>query len=247
MIVPADCCDSGAHQSVSSSAIRIDGVANCVGSQLYKGGSRANQMISCCSSYLTKGDQEVEKEGKAEFKVFGKTRTISGFNKPTAKPSSRKPESTHSSAKTSTDSCPSGGRVKRAPIRNRPCRDKFECGANSVAPDENNPAAEFHVNKSVSPRGSLLSLSMLASASKTLSRRLHHLDSEPVIPLFERVDASQLRRETSSSSVGRLKKPTLISVSVETATRSDTHSHAIITHQSRPRVSNAMGTSVRSI
>ena len=62
----------------------------------------------------------VEKEGKAEFKVFGKKHTLS-FNKPTEKPSKTRPsESSHTSAKTSSDSCPGpGGLEKRMP---RPCR-----------------------------------------------------------------------------------------------------------------------------
>ncbi len=58
----------------------------------------------------------VEKEGKAEFKVFGKKHTLS-LNRPTDKPSStRPPESSHSKAKTSSDSCPAPAKaVKRMP------------------------------------------------------------------------------------------------------------------------------------
>ncbi|KAI5244028.1 glycoside hydrolase [Aureobasidium subglaciale] len=49
----------------------------------------------------------IEKEGKAEFKVFGKKHTLS-FDKPTKKPSeTRPPTSSHDSPKTKTDdSCP---------------------------------------------------------------------------------------------------------------------------------------------
>lgn len=64
--------------------------------------------------------KDVEKAGKAEFKVFGKTRTIDGFTKPTEKPTSRPSESSHSSAKTSDDGCGTGANAKRAPVRN--CR-----------------------------------------------------------------------------------------------------------------------------
>jgi chitinase len=45
----------------------------------------------------------VEKEGKAEFKVFGKEHTLS-WDKPTQKPTSRKPESTHTSASIKSES-----------------------------------------------------------------------------------------------------------------------------------------------
>lgn len=44
----------------------------------------------------------VEKEGKAEFKVFGKKESLS-WSKPTQKPTTRKPESTHTSASTKSD------------------------------------------------------------------------------------------------------------------------------------------------
>ncbi|KAL8788604.1 MAG: hypothetical protein Q9195_007199 [Heterodermia aff. obscurata] len=55
----------------------------------------------------------IEKEGKAEFKVFGKKHTLS-FDKPTEKPRTRPPQSSHSSPKTSsTSSCAAGN--KRAP------------------------------------------------------------------------------------------------------------------------------------
>ena len=56
----------------------------------------------------------IEKEGKAEFKVFGKEKTLS-LNKPTEKPSeTRPPENSHTSPKTSsTQSCTDG--KKRAP------------------------------------------------------------------------------------------------------------------------------------
>ena len=47
----------------------------------------------------------IEKEGKAEFKVFGKEHTLS-IGEPTEKPETRPPRSSHSSAKTSTqDQC----------------------------------------------------------------------------------------------------------------------------------------------
>lgn len=45
----------------------------------------------------------VEKEGKAEFKVFGKEHSLS-WDKPTEKPTSRPPESTHSEASTKSES-----------------------------------------------------------------------------------------------------------------------------------------------
>lgn len=78
------------------------------------------ELINLCT-------KDVEKEGKAEFKVFGKTRTISGFNKPTSKPaSSRPPESSHTTAKTSDNSCPTDGVARRAPDRR--CRERFVCG-----------------------------------------------------------------------------------------------------------------------
>lgn len=44
----------------------------------------------------------VEKEGKAEFKVFGKEHTIT-YDKPTEKPTSRPPESTHTPASTKSE------------------------------------------------------------------------------------------------------------------------------------------------
>lgn len=44
----------------------------------------------------------VEKEGKAEFKVFGKKQSLS-FSKPSEKPTTRAPESTHTPASTKTD------------------------------------------------------------------------------------------------------------------------------------------------
>jgi chitinase len=53
--------------------------------------------------------KEIEKSGKAEFKVFGKKHSLS-MDKPTATKESRPPESSHSSAKTS--SC--GNSAKRA-------------------------------------------------------------------------------------------------------------------------------------
>lgn len=53
--------------------------------------------------------KDVEKEGQAEFKVFGKEHTLS-MDKPTATKESRPPESSHSTAKTS--SC--GNSAKRA-------------------------------------------------------------------------------------------------------------------------------------
>ncbi|KAF1942210.1 hypothetical protein EJ02DRAFT_346150 [Clathrospora elynae] len=47
----------------------------------------------------------IEKEGKAEFKIFGKKHTLS-MDKPTAKPSKTRPsESSHTKPQTSTDSC----------------------------------------------------------------------------------------------------------------------------------------------
>jgi chitinase len=47
----------------------------------------------------------VEKEGKAEFKIFGKKHTLS-MDKPTSKPETRPPSSSHPPPKTSTkDSC----------------------------------------------------------------------------------------------------------------------------------------------
>lgn len=69
----------------------------------------------------------VEKEGKAEFKVFGKQHTLR-INEPTKKPSkTRPPTSPHTSAKTSSDSCPAPARaaVKRMP---KACRQitKYE-------------------------------------------------------------------------------------------------------------------------
>jgi chitinase len=67
----------------------------------------------------------VEKEGKAEFKVFGKEHSLT-MDKPTTKPTaSRPPESSHMSAKTSSDSdsCPQQPKfMKRA--GDRPCRKK---------------------------------------------------------------------------------------------------------------------------
>lgn len=95
--------------------------------------------------------QEVEKEGKAEFKIFGKTRTIDGFNKPTDKPeSSRPPESSHTTAKTSTDSCPAKAedkKIKRAGGRGDLCNEKYECDTEHTvtAPDVVVPAS--HVVK----------------------------------------------------------------------------------------------------
>jgi chitinase len=67
----------------------------------------------------------IEKEGKAEFKVFGKKHSLT-LDKPTTKPTaSRPPESSHTSAKTSSDSdsCPQQPKfMKRA--GDRPCRKK---------------------------------------------------------------------------------------------------------------------------
>jgi len=90
--------------------------------------------------------KEVEKEGKAELKIFGKEHTISGFNKPTEKPSdTRPPESRHSSAKTSSDSCPLGnGKVKRSGRPQR-CPREYVCHPNfHTAPDVINPAYSVH-------------------------------------------------------------------------------------------------------
>ncbi|KAI1382677.1 family 18 glycosyl hydrolase [Hypoxylon trugodes] len=53
----------------------------------------------------------VEKEGKAVFKVFGKKHTLT-LDKPSATRESRPPESSHTRAKTSSDSCPKN--MKRA-------------------------------------------------------------------------------------------------------------------------------------
>lgn len=76
----------------------------------------------------------VEKEGQAEFKVFGKKHTLS-MNKPTEKPSAtRPPESSHSSAKTSS-SCPrqpNRGLEKRAPK----CDDKTYVTVTTKISDE---------------------------------------------------------------------------------------------------------------
>jgi chitinase len=56
----------------------------------------------------------VEKEGKAEFKVFGKKHSLN-FNKPTEKPSAtRPPKSSHTPAKTSQNSCEIPKKAKRA-------------------------------------------------------------------------------------------------------------------------------------
>ena len=46
----------------------------------------------------------MEKEGDAEFKVFGKEHSLS-FNKPTEKPTTRPSESAHTSASTKSESC----------------------------------------------------------------------------------------------------------------------------------------------
>ncbi|KZF23992.1 glycoside hydrolase family 18 protein [Xylona heveae TC161] len=56
----------------------------------------------------------VEKEGKAEFKVFGKEHTLS-YLEPTEKPSlTRPPEKSHTPAKTSEDTCETPEKVRRA-------------------------------------------------------------------------------------------------------------------------------------
>lgn len=66
----------------------------------------------------------VEKEGKAEFKVFGKKHTLS-MDKPTTKPQTRPPSSTHSSPKTSTkDSCTSKRGID-GQLRERACNNRI--------------------------------------------------------------------------------------------------------------------------
>lgn len=81
------------------------------------------ELINLCT-------QQVEKEGKAEFKVFGKSQSIDGFKKPNEKPKDRPSESSHSSAKTSSEACTAGRKQKRAnaPARQQPCRERFTCG-----------------------------------------------------------------------------------------------------------------------
>lgn len=72
----------------------------------------------------------IEKEGSAEFKVFGKKHTLS-MNKPTDKPSAtRPPESSHSPAKTSSDSC--GQQPKFVKRMARPCRKKIITTTTSI-------------------------------------------------------------------------------------------------------------------
>lgn len=59
--------------------------------------------------------KDIEKEGSAEFKVFGKKKTLS-FDEPTATAEDRPPESSHESAKTkSSSSCQA--EEKRAGVR----------------------------------------------------------------------------------------------------------------------------------
>src|ERR1700712_2931775 len=66
----------------------------------------------------------IEKEGKAEFKVFGKKHTLD-MNKPTDKPKETRPaKSSHSSASTSSQ-CPR--QPKHAKRANPPCNaEKYE-------------------------------------------------------------------------------------------------------------------------
>lgn len=85
----------------------------------------------------------IEKEGKAEFKVFGKKHTLS-MDKPTEKPSeTRPPTSSHSPAKTSS-SCPRIPKrdlEKRAPQPN--CDKKKYVTVTTKISDEAGTANKF--------------------------------------------------------------------------------------------------------
>ncbi|OBT76329.1 hypothetical protein VF21_03328 [Pseudogymnoascus sp. 05NY08] len=69
--------------------------------------------IAATPALITACTDAIEKEGSAEFKIFGKEHTISGFEKPTEKPkSSRASESEHSTASDKTSSsCALNARV----------------------------------------------------------------------------------------------------------------------------------------
>ncbi|QIX02022.1 hypothetical protein AMS68_007539 [Peltaster fructicola] len=85
--------------------------------------------------------KEVEKEGSAELKIFGKKHTISGFDKPTAKPTeTRPPESSHTKPSTS-DSCARDGKKKRAPDEPRCAQDENDNNRNR----RRAPAATGHI------------------------------------------------------------------------------------------------------
>jgi chitinase len=90
--------------------------------------------------------KDVEKEGKAEFKVFGKEHTLS-MDKPTATKESRPPESSHSSAKTSA--CSKNANAKRAD-NNDYCDPQFNKVVTTEIVDDfnviNNPIGEIACN-----------------------------------------------------------------------------------------------------
>jgi chitinase len=69
--------------------------------------------IAATPALITGCTDAIEKEGSAEFKVFGKEHTISGFEKPTETPKATRPsESEHSTASDkSSSSCPLAARV----------------------------------------------------------------------------------------------------------------------------------------
>ncbi|OBT81990.1 hypothetical protein VE02_09311 [Pseudogymnoascus sp. 03VT05] len=69
--------------------------------------------IAATPGLITACTDAIEKEGSAEFKIFGKEHTISGFEKPTEKPTATRPsESEHSTAGDKTSSsCPLGARI----------------------------------------------------------------------------------------------------------------------------------------
>jgi chitinase len=91
----------------------------------------------------------IEKEGQAEFKVFGKKHTLN-MNKPTKKPSAtRPPKSSHSPAKTSSD-CPRQPKrdlEKRAPAPK--CDKKYDVIVTTKISDE--LSVGHHVNHTNHP------------------------------------------------------------------------------------------------
>jgi chitinase len=75
--------------------------------------------------------KSIEKEGKAEFKIFGKKHTLS-MDKPTAKPTkTRPPESSHTKPHTSTDECGNAAR---------------DLNGRAPAPKCNKPVTSYYVS-----------------------------------------------------------------------------------------------------
>lgn len=107
--------------------------------------------------------KEIEKSGKAEFKVFGKKHTLS-MDKPSATKESRPPESSHTSAKTS--SC---GNSKRADNGNY-CDPKFNRRVTTAIIDDFDPVIHpIHCNAFGQACYNYRSISRVNAAYETLT------------------------------------------------------------------------------